>query len=56
VVMGGGCQHDWEHTVPKEPARTARSAGARMSITLRHSRPAAGGGSPPGGSLTQEMN
>ena len=32
VVMGGACQHDWEHTVPKE----ARAAGARMSVTLRH--------------------
>ena len=32
VVMGGACQHDWEHTVPKEP----RVTGARMSITLRH--------------------
>jgi alkylated DNA repair dioxygenase AlkB len=32
VMMGGACQHDWEHTVPKE----AR-AGARMSITMRHS-------------------
>lgn len=36
VVMGGACQHEWEHTVPRE--RTA--SGARMSITLRHSRPA----------------
>jgi alkylated DNA repair dioxygenase AlkB len=33
VVMGGACQHEWEHTVPKE----ARAAGPRMSITLRHS-------------------
>jgi alkylated DNA repair dioxygenase AlkB len=32
LVMGGACQHEWQHTVPK----TAR-AGARMSITLRHS-------------------
>ena len=32
LVMGGACQHQWQHTVPK----TAR-AGARMSITLRHS-------------------
>lgn len=32
LVMGGACQHSWQHTVPK----TAR-AGARMSITLRHS-------------------
>lgn len=35
VVMGGDCQHDWEHTVPK-----VRSAGARMSVTLRHSQSA----------------
>jgi alkylated DNA repair dioxygenase AlkB len=35
LVMGGACQHDWQHTVPK----VAR-AGARMSVTLRHSRPA----------------
>jgi alkylated DNA repair dioxygenase AlkB len=34
LVMGGACQHDWQHTVPKEPA----GAGARMSITMRHSR------------------
>ena len=34
VVMGGACQHEWEHTVPKE----AGVAGPRMSITLRHSR------------------
>jgi alkylated DNA repair dioxygenase AlkB len=33
LVMGGACQHEWQHTVPK----TAR-AGARMSVTLRHSR------------------
>ena len=32
LVMGGACQHDWQHTVPK----TAR-AGARMSVTMRHS-------------------
>ncbi len=36
LVMGGACQHDWVHTVPRE--RTA--SGARMSVTLRHSRPA----------------
>lgn len=35
IVMGGSCQHDWLHTVPRE--RTA--SGARMSVTLRHSRP-----------------
>ncbi len=33
VVMGGRCQHEWQHTVPK-----AARAGARMSITMRHSR------------------
>ena len=33
LVMGGNCQHSWQHTVPK----TAR-AGARMSVTIRHSR------------------
>ena len=38
VVMGGSCQHDWLHTVPRE----ASASGARMSITLRHSRPAGG--------------
>ena len=34
VVMGGACQHDWEHTVPK----VAKAPGARMSVTIRHSR------------------
>jgi len=38
VVMGGECQNDWEHCVPK----TARHVGARMSVTIRHSRPAYG--------------
>jgi alkylated DNA repair dioxygenase AlkB len=38
VVMGGECQNDWEHTVPK----TAAAVGPRMSVTIRHSRPAAG--------------
>lgn len=33
VVMGGACQHDWEHTVPK----VAKAPGARMSVTIRHS-------------------
>lgn len=37
IVMGGATQHDWHHTVPRE--KTA--SGARMSITLRHSRPGA---------------
>ena len=30
-VMGGACQHEWEHSVPK-----ARAAGPRISITFRH--------------------
>lgn len=34
VVMGGRAQHDWQHTVPK-----ATRAGARMSVTMRHSAP-----------------
>jgi len=37
IVMGGAMQHDWHHTVPREK----RASGARMSVTLRHSRPAA---------------
>ncbi len=39
IVMGGACQHDWHHTVPREKS----ASGARMSITLRHSRPARSG-------------
>ncbi len=35
LVMGGASQHDWQHAVPKH----ARALGARMSITMRHSRP-----------------
>jgi alkylated DNA repair dioxygenase AlkB len=35
VVMGGACQQEWEHTVPK----TARPVGPRMAVTIRHSRP-----------------
>ena len=31
-VMGGSCQHDWEHCVPK----TAHAAGPRLSIMFRH--------------------
>ena len=31
-VMGGACQHDWEHSVPK----LRRHVGPRMSITFRH--------------------
>jgi alkylated DNA repair dioxygenase AlkB len=38
VVMGGECQAEWEHTVPK----TAQRVGARMSVTIRHSAPAPG--------------
>jgi len=38
VVMGGQCQAEWEHTVPK----TAKRVGARMSVTIRHSQPARG--------------
>jgi alkylated DNA repair dioxygenase AlkB len=38
VVMGGRCQVEWEHTVPK----TAKPVGARMSVTIRHSQPGPG--------------
>ncbi len=38
IVMGGECQAEWEHTVPK----TARPVGPRMSVTIRHSQPAPG--------------
>jgi alkylated DNA repair dioxygenase AlkB len=34
LVMGGRCQQDWEHTVPK----VAR-AGPRLSLTFRHGAP-----------------
>lgn len=37
IVMGGRCQHEWQHTVPK-----TASAGARMSVTMRHSSPLRG--------------
>ena len=30
-VMGGACQHDWEHSVPK----MRRTTGPRLSITFR---------------------
>jgi alkylated DNA repair dioxygenase AlkB len=36
-VMGGACQHDWEHTVPK-----VRAAEPRISITYRHGAEGAG--------------
>jgi alkylated DNA repair dioxygenase AlkB len=32
LVMGGACQHEWEHCVPK----MRRGVGPRMSITFRH--------------------
>lgn len=38
LVMGGDCQHNWEHTVPK-----LTSAPPRMSVTFRHREPTAGG-------------
>jgi len=31
-VMGGACQHDWEHCVPK----LRRAIGPRLSVTFRH--------------------
>jgi len=30
LVMGGGCQHDWEHAVPK-----VAHAGPRISVQFR---------------------
>ena len=33
IVMGGACQTEWDHTVPK-----VASAGPRISVTVRHSR------------------
>ncbi len=32
LVMGGACQHDWVHSVPK----VAHAAGPRLSIMFRH--------------------
>ncbi len=32
LVMGGACQHDWEHCVPK----VAHAEGPRLSIMFRH--------------------
>jgi alkylated DNA repair dioxygenase AlkB len=37
LVMGGRCQHDWEHSVPK----SAASMGPRISFTARHMKDAA---------------
>jgi alkylated DNA repair dioxygenase AlkB len=34
LVMGGTCQHTWEHSIPK-----VAHAGPRMSVTFRHRRP-----------------
>ena len=33
LVMGGDCQHTWQHAVPK-----VATAGPRISLTVRHSR------------------
>ncbi|MEM8902061.1 MAG: alpha-ketoglutarate-dependent dioxygenase AlkB [Actinomycetota bacterium] len=35
LVMGGACQHDWEHAV----LRTRRPVGVRVSVTLRSIAP-----------------
>ena len=43
LVMGGTCQHTWQHSIPK----VAR-AGPRMSATFRRRRPPG----PPGGATT----
>jgi alkylated DNA repair dioxygenase AlkB len=32
LVMGGACQHDWEHCVPK----VAHADGPRLSVMFRH--------------------
>ena len=32
LVMGGACQHEWQHSVPKR----RRAVGPRISITYRH--------------------
>jgi alkylated DNA repair dioxygenase AlkB len=37
MVMGGAMQHDYEHAVPRQKS----ASGARMSVTLRHSKPTA---------------
>ncbi len=34
MVMGGAMQHDFEHAVPRQRS----ASGARMSVTMRHSR------------------
>lgn len=52
LVMGGGCQHHWEHTVPK-----AKVAQPRMSVTFRRREPGEGEIATPAGAaaLTQSM-
>jgi alkylated DNA repair dioxygenase AlkB len=45
LVMGGACQHDWEHTVPK-----VASAGPRISVSYRHDT-----ASPDGASVYQRF-
>jgi alkylated DNA repair dioxygenase AlkB len=37
IVMGGRCQRDWVHSVPKQ----ARSAGARISVNFQSTLQAA---------------
>ncbi|MFT4657878.1 MAG: alkylated DNA repair dioxygenase AlkB [Candidatus Aldehydirespiratoraceae bacterium] len=32
LVMGGACQHEWQHRIPKR----RRATGPRLSITFRH--------------------
>jgi hypothetical protein len=35
IVMGGTCQRDWQHSVPK----SASASGPRLSLTFRHRAP-----------------
>jgi alkylated DNA repair dioxygenase AlkB len=39
LVMGGSCQHDWQHCVPKTRPGLRSSVGPRLSITFRHGVP-----------------
>jgi alkylated DNA repair dioxygenase AlkB len=48
VVMGGACQREWMHCVPK----TARPVGPRMAVTVRH----AGGRARVGGPQAREVS
>jgi alkylated DNA repair dioxygenase AlkB len=41
VVMGGRCQRDWQHAVPKQKT----PAGARISLNFQRQDPARGSGS-----------